>query len=158
MSTTILTPGITAPDGPIEDASIWRRFIGMGYEFFLLVGPVLVVGFLYGFVVGQTDHADHVKRLGLQLSVYLLIVGYFGWGWSRGRVTLPMQTLQLRVIDAATGGPVTRGRAALRALIATVSLLTGLWFLVPLLRKDRQTLHDTMTKTRLVYAPRRRPS
>lgn len=158
MSTTIPTPGITAPDGPIEDASIWRRFIGMGYEFFLLVGPVLVVGFLYGFVVGQTDHADHVKRLGLQLSVYLLIVGYFGWGWSRGRVTLPMQTLQLRVIDATTGGAVTRGRAALRALIATVSLLTGLWFLMPLLRKDRQTLHDTMTKTRLVYAPRRRPS
>lgn len=158
MNTTVPTPGMTAPVGPTEDASIWRRFVGMGYEFFLLVGPVLLVGFLYGFVVGQTDHADHVKRLGLQLSVYLLIVGYFGWGWSHGRVTLPMQTLQLSVIDAKTGGPVTRGRAILRVLLATVSLLTGLWFLVPLFRRDRQTLHDMITETRLVHAPRRRPS
>jgi uncharacterized RDD family membrane protein YckC len=63
-----------------------------------------------------------------------------------------MQTLQLRVVDAQTGLPASRRQALMRALVGMPSLVTGLWLAVPLLRKDRQTLHDLASGTRLVYA------
>ncbi len=141
-----------------KDASVWRRFVGMGYEAFLLVGPVMVVAFFYSFLVGQTDHAEEGKRAGLQLVLYFMLLGYFAWGWSLGRVTLPMQTLQLKVVDSATGGPITRLRAFTRAFVGSLALVSGLWLIVSLVRRDRQTPHDLITRTRLVHVPRPRPS
>ena len=118
----------------------------------------MVVAFVYSFLVGQTDHADEGKRVGLQLVLYLTLLGYFAWGWSLGRVTLPMQTLQLQVVDSATGGPITRLRAFTRAFVGSLALVSGLWLIVSLVRRDRQTPHDLITRTRLVHVPRPRPS
>lgn len=142
----------------VTNATLWRRFVAMGYEAFLLVGPVLLLSFVYTVVTGQTDQdapgstAAVAKRIGLQLLILSILVGYFVWGWSRGKVTLPMQTLQLRVVDTQSGQPATPRQALVRALVGLPSLITGLWLLVPLLRKDRQTLHDLASGTRLVYA------
>ncbi len=171
--------------------SIWRRFVGMGYEVFLLVGPVLVVAFLYTVLTGSppsetpaeaaatssgpglsstaaetgapqgatTAQPGHdvqgvpelLRRIGLQLCVYGAIAAYFVWGWSLGRVTLPMQTLQIKLVDRESGGPVSRIQALKRFGWATLSLVTGLWLLVPLFRRDRQTLHDLMAGTQLIH-------
>jgi uncharacterized RDD family membrane protein YckC len=148
----------TTTDQAVSNATVWRRFVAMGYETFLLVGPVLLFSFVYTVVTGQTDQdapdstAAIAKRMGLQLLVLGILIGYFVWGWSRGKVTLPMQTLQLRVVDAATGAAATPRQALVRALVGTASVITGLWLVVSLLRKDRQTLHDLASGTRLVYA------
>jgi uncharacterized RDD family membrane protein YckC len=140
----------------------------MGYEVFLLVGPVLVVAFLYTVLTGgppseaqansgaALDPAaqtagDLLRRMGLQLCVYGAIAGYFVWGWSRGRVTLPMQTLRIQLVDSQSGGPLSRSQALKRFVWATLSVLTGLWLLVPLFRRDRQTLHDLMAGTQLIH-------
>jgi uncharacterized RDD family membrane protein YckC len=148
--------------------SIWRRFVSMGYEAFLLVGPVLVVAFLYTVLTGSpppeasaspvapADGAtqtagDFLRRVGLQVCVYGAIAGYFVWGWSRGRVTLPMQTLRIQLVDIQSGGPLSRRQAFKRFVWATLSVLTGLWLLVPLFRRDRQTLHDLMAGTQLIH-------
>ncbi|MFM1827182.1 MAG: hypothetical protein RLY67_563 [Pseudomonadota bacterium] len=142
----------------LADATLWRRFMGMVYESILLVGPVLVYGFLYAVVTGQTDDPNGEggsKRLGLQLSVFALCLFYFAWGWSRGRVTLPMQTLALRVVDARTGSDLSLSQAWLRAAVGSLSLITGLWLIVGLMRSDRQSFHDWIAGTRLVHTPRR---
>ncbi len=168
--------------------SIWRRFVGMGYEVFLLMGPVLVVAFLYTVLTGSPPSEapaeaaatssgpglsgaaaetgtpqdvstgqpgqgapELLRRIGLQLSVYGAIAAYFVWGWSLGRVTLPMQTLQIKLVDRESGGPVSRTQALKRFGWATLSLVTGLWLLVPLFRRDRQTLHDLMAGTQLIH-------
>jgi uncharacterized RDD family membrane protein YckC len=142
----------------------------MGYEVFLLVGPVLVVAFLYTVLTGSppsetsansaaADLADPgaqtagdlVRRMGLQVCVYGAIAAYFVWGWSRGRVTLPMQTLRIQLVDTQSGGPLSRSQALKRFVWATLSVLTGLWLLVPLFRRDRQTLHDLMAGTQLIH-------
>lgn len=139
-----------------QNASVWRRFVCMGYESFLLVGPVLVLGFVYAVIFDQNDRhpeGTDLKTLGLQLLIYFAILAYFAWGWSRGRVTLPMQTLGLEVVDAESGGPISRGRAFLRAVIGSLSVLSGLWLITALMRPDRQALHDWAVKTRLVYLP-----
>lgn len=148
--------------------SIWRRFVSMGYEVFLLVGPVLVVAFLYTVLTGDPPSEAHansgaaldpaartasdlLRRMGLQVCVYGAIAGYFVWGWSRGRVTLPMQTLRIQLVDTQSGGPLSRSQALKRFVWATLSVLTGLWILVPLFRRDRQTLHDLMAGTQLIH-------
>jgi uncharacterized RDD family membrane protein YckC len=143
----------------------------MGYEVFLLVGPVLVVAFLYTVLTGSppsevpagsaapadpVDPAaqtagDLLRRMGLQVCVYGVIAAYFVWGWSRGRVTLPMQTLRIQLVDTQSGGPLSRSQALKRFVWATLSVLTGLWLLVPLFRRDRQTLHDLMAGTQLIH-------
>lgn len=155
LSTESVSPEVT-----LRHASVWRRFVCMGYEGFLLVGPVLVLGFLYSFLVGystQTPGDEDAKGLGLQLVVLAALLYYFAWGWSRGRVTLPMQTLQLEVVDAATGGPIGRGRALARAALGMGSLLTLAWLWFAFLRTDRQAPHDVLTKTALIHRPRPRP-
>ena len=144
--------------------SIWRRFVSMGYEVFLLVGPVLVVAFIYTVLTGspppeaaaepdvsQSASSELLRRIGLQVCVYSAIAAYFVWGWSRGRVTLPMQTLHILVIDRQSGGPISRGQALRRFFWATLSLVSGLWLLVALFRRDRQTLHDLMAGTQLIH-------
>jgi len=128
----------------------------MGYECFLLVGPVMVLAFVYGVMVNQTDAAgdpSHWKALGLQGVLAAALLLYFGWGWSRGRVTLPMQTLGLRLVDATSGGPVSLVRAMGRAALGSVFVFSGLWMLGAWFNKARRTPYDLILGTRLVYRP-----
>ncbi len=137
-------------------AGVWRRFMGMVYECLLLFGPVLVVGFFYSVAVDLSDRAGPedlgLKRLGLQLVVGFGLLLYFIWGWTAGRRTLPMQTLGLSLISV-DGKPITRPQALLRAIVAVPSALTGLGLIWALFDKDRQTPHDRVAGTRLVYRP-----
>jgi uncharacterized RDD family membrane protein YckC len=149
---------LSAPDTDVElvDATLWRRFLCMGYECFLLVGPVMVLAFVYGVLVNQTDAAgdpNHWKAFGLQGVLMAALLLYFGWGWSRSRVTLPMQTLGLRVVDASTGGPVSLSRAIGRAALGSLFVFSGLWLLGAWLNKARRTPYDLILGTRLVYRP-----
>ena len=144
----------TSPERP--PAGVWRRFMGMVYECLLLFGPMLVVGFLYSVVVDFSDRASPdllgMKRLGLQIVVGLGLLTYFVWGWTAGRRTLPMQTLGLSLISV-DGKLVTRPQALLRAIVAVPSALTGLGLIWALFDRDKQTPHDRIAGTRLVYTP-----
>ena len=77
------------------------------------------------------------------------MVLYFVWGWSNGRGTLAMKTLSL-VVVCKDGGKVGIKKALLRAILAIPSLLTGIWLVVSLLRKDRQCPHDIWSGTMLL--------
>ncbi len=137
-------------------AGVWRRFMGMVYETLLLFGPVLVVGFLYSVMVDFSDRAGPeslgLKRLGLQLIIGLGLLTYFTWGWTGGRRTLPMLTLGLS-LESTSGRPITRPQALLRAIVAVPSALTGLGLIWALFDRDKQTPHDRVAGTRLVYKP-----
>ncbi|MEN9772024.1 MAG: hypothetical protein RJA58_667 [Pseudomonadota bacterium] len=149
----------TTTGNKIPSATIWRRFMGAVYESLLLFGPLLLISFLYSFITDFSDRADpsglEIKRLGLQITLLLAIVGYFVWGWSKDRCTLPMQTLGLRV-HSKDGEPVTPRQALIRALIAIPSTLGLIGFLWCLIDKDSQSLYDKLAGTRLVYIPVKR--
>ncbi len=139
-----------------EPAGVWRRFMGMVYEGLLLFGPMLVVGFIYSVMVDFSDRAgpdlSGMKRLGLQVVVGFGLLIYFIWGWTAGRRTLPMQTLGLTLVSV-NGKPITRAQALLRAIVAVPSALTGLGLIWALFDRDKQTPHDRVAGTRLVYRP-----
>lgn len=133
--------------------------MGMVYESLLLFGPLLVLGFLYSVAVDFSDKGSpelyEIKRLGLQVTLSVALLGYFTWGWSHGRCTLPMQTLGMR-LQTKDGRQVSTLRAAIRAVVAVPSVLTGIGFLWAMVDRDSQTLHDRLSETRLVYIPVKR--
>lgn len=85
-------------------------------------------------------------------QAYLVVVlgTYFVWCWHRGGQTLPMKTWRLRLV-CAEGGPVPLRRAALRYVLACLSIgLAGSGFVWAAFDRDRQFLHDRLAGTRLV--------
>jgi uncharacterized RDD family membrane protein YckC len=130
--------------------------MAMVYEALLLVGPLLVLVFVYSFIVDFSDRADPgltgIKRIGLQLIIAGALLLYLGWSWANGRCTLPMQTLGLKLITTA-GNNLSIRTATLRALLAIPSVLLGVGFLWAIFDHDSQTLHDRLAGTRLVYVP-----
>ena len=139
----------------MHSVSIWNRFMAMVYESILLVGPVffsiLVVSILSTFF-SQNDTQGALHPAVVQFLVILIIGGYFTWGWSHNRVTLPMKTLNLKIVSES-GGSISKKSAIIRFAIAIPSVLSGTWSLVALIRKDRLCPQDIFSKTRLVQLP-----
>jgi uncharacterized RDD family membrane protein YckC len=144
---------------PTPAASVWRRFMGVVYESLLLFGPLLLIGFVYSVLVDFSDKASpalyELKRFGMQATLFVALIAYFAWGWSKGRCTLPMQTLGMR-LQTSDGRDVTVTRAALRAIAAIPSMLSGIGLLWAIVDRDSQTLHDRLCATRLVHIPVKR--
>jgi uncharacterized RDD family membrane protein YckC len=148
---------LASPDaGRARAATVWRRIMGSVYESLLLFGPLLVVVFFYSILTGFGAENDTTaqtgKRIGLQLAVVGSLLAYFAWGWSKGRCTLPMQTLGLRLL-MRDGRPVSPARAFVRAAIAGPAMFSGVGVIWALLDKDAQSIHDRLTGTRLVQIP-----
>lgn len=158
MGVNSATPHSLPTEAPqqIAAASVWRRLMGMVYEALLLFGPLLLIGFIYSVLVDLSDKASpefaDFKRFGLQVTIGLSLLAYFGWGWSLGRCTLPMQTLGMRV-KSINGNDISVAKAAIRALIALPSVMSGIGFLWAVVDRDSQALHDRLCGTRLVHIP-----
>ena len=144
--------------GPTTDltnfktASVWVRFMAMVYETILLVGPIffsiLVCSLFKAHIFG--DDADGTLHpVFVQAIVLFLTAGYFTWSWSNNRVTLPMKTLNLRIVSRS-GGSVTVGDALVRFLIAVPSTLTGIWLISAFFRNDGLCPQDIISQTMLV--------
>lgn len=130
--------------------------MGNVYEGLLLIGPLLVIAFLYSVITDFNDQSapqyEAAKRLGLQAVITLSVIAYFAWGWSKGRCTLPMQTLGLRV-QLRNGADLSVQQALIRALAAFPSTFLLVGFIWAMFDRDSQTLHDRLLGTRLVHIP-----
>lgn len=149
--------------------SIPRRLACMLYEALVLVGIVVVAGFVFTVLAHITNTSEN--RHALQAVIFFVLGIYFIWSWSRGQ-TLPMKTWSIR-IQLPNGNTIPGQRALLRYLLSWVWVLppiiaadymqlqlitalwltvcwVGLWALLARLRTDRQFLHDAWAGTQLV--------
>lgn len=165
--------GAQATAAPNAEApGIFRRLAAFCYEGVLLFGVLMVSGLIYSGLT-QQRHALQGKH-GLQAFLFLVLLIYFSWFWSRGGQTVAMRAWHIRLVDNQ-GGPVGQARAIVRYLLAWMwflpallaSHLAGLqggWPLfgallagvlsyagLALLRPDRQFWHDVLCGTRLVH-------
>lgn len=175
------------PPVRLRCASLPRRLGALAYEALLLAALILVVGFitlpLAGPPPGRSVGPAIPSTPGRVLSaclVFAALGSYFGWSWSRGRRTLPMQTWGLR-LERRDGTRVEAGTALTRyvaawigpaaALAAYLALhpaglgahaawLVALNFLWAWVDPERQFLHDRIAGTRIVRArePNERPA
>jgi uncharacterized RDD family membrane protein YckC len=159
-------PG-SAADAALAPAGLWRRSMAATYESVLLFGVVVFFG--YGFSALLRFHgAPGPMRWAFQAFLFVVVGAYFVWFWSRGRRTLPMKTVGLWLVDADGRAP-TPARAALRYACAWLLLLAPAaaasaggpaWLLllpVPYFwaafDRQRRTLYDRLSGTRLVVEP-----
>ena len=149
-------------------ATPWRRMMCIAYECILLFGVLFFFGYGFSALV-QFKGAPGPLRWAFQGFVFLVLAAYFTWSWSEGRRTLPMKTMMVTVVTDE-GSPLRRGQAFLRFVAAFAMLVIAaaagsfvhgaLWLLmlVPfvwaLVDRDRRTLYDLATGTRLVHIRR----
>lgn len=164
-----LDPSKSTPLNALTAPSLKRRMACWLYEGLLMFGVVFIAGYLFG-TLSQTRHALD-NRHGLQAFLFLIFGIYFVWFWAKGQ-TLAMKTWNIRVL-AATGQPLSQGRALFRyllswvwllpplAVIAPFSLSTGetamivigwvsVWALLSRFHPQQQFWHDAWAGTRLV--------
>ena len=138
----------------MKNTGLFRRAAAMLYDSLLVIALLFLVTIPFIAIRGgePVESGDNLLyRLILVGVVYAFFVGF----WSYSGRTLGMQSwgLQLETEDGQLPSTVT---ASLRFAAALLSLLPlGLGFLWQLWDKDSLTWHDRISKTRLVYYPKK---
>lgn len=160
-------------------APLGRRLLALVYEVLLIAALLLVAGgsfqLLAGFAGVPATAISSRPLLSNLLFVWLLAVlfAYYGFSWTRSGQSLPMRTWKLR-LQRQDGGLLTWRQAARRALYLLAFTLplapawatsrhggpawllyVGIgWALLPwlwaLLDRERQFLHDRLSRCRIV--------
>jgi uncharacterized RDD family membrane protein YckC len=142
-----MTPGGAPASGPAVPG-VGKRLLSTVYEALLAFAVAFFAGL--AFYSATQGHLSGKARVLFQAYVFLVLGVYFIACWTRGGRTLPMQTWRMRMVRR-DGAPVEVGRAALRYVLAWISLLAlGAGFLWAWLDRDRQFLHDRLAGTRIV--------
>lgn len=141
MTQPVPPPGGTpaGPSGPRAD--FWYRLGGFLIDF--------VVLYVIGLVIGLVFSGNLVSQILISLAAGIAYSVYFigsGSGQTPG-----MHLLNIRAVDAVTGGRVDYGRAFIRYLVGIVSQLPCyLGYFWMLWDPEKQTWHDKASKTYVV--------
>ena len=138
-----------------------------GYEGVVLFAVTVFFGYAFSAITQYRGEAGMMRHV-FQAYLALVCGVYFTWFWSAGRRTLPMKTIDLRLVDVS-GMPLSAVRAACRYILALAFLVVpvliaqraGLWALALLpvswlwavFDRQRCTAYDRITGTRLVFTP-----
>lgn len=126
-----------------------RRVASLCYEMLLLLGVLAVTLLLPHLMVGHFLHRLATPFV-LWTHLFLVLLTYFGWFWTRGGQTLAMRTWRLRLVTSA-GQPLRPAQALWRYLLCWPSLgLFGVGFMWALIDPERQFLHDRIAGTRII--------
>ena len=129
--------------------SLFRRLASIFYDCLLLFSILFFGSLVLLPLVGD----GAIESGNLVYNAYLLVLSYlyFCWQWTMGGQTLGMRSWHIYVINENSNYPDWK-EASLRFLFAVVSwLLFGLGFIYALFNKDKLTLHDRFSNTRLIF-------
>ncbi|KRG42048.1 hypothetical protein ARC78_10250 [Stenotrophomonas pictorum JCM 9942] len=147
------------PERP--SALLPRRLAALFYDLWpaLALWMLLSALFTLGFTVAGHGARENIAPFSalqwlLWLSCWVIAGLYATISWRRGGQTLGMRPWQL-YLRGETGAPLRWSTLWLRYLGGTVSLLCGgLGFWWALVDRQKLTLHDRLSGTRLVRIPR----
>lgn len=137
--------------------------MGIIYEGVILFGVLWLANYLFSSLTTFKGELGSLRTIS-QVFLAAVLAAYFGFQWANGRRTLPMKTMELKLVDAANQ-PVTVARAVTRYFAALAMLLgalglTQLWpvafvlVMLPaswaLLDPQRRALYDIVAGTRLI--------
>ena len=132
-------------------AGFWRRGAALGVDamwLFCVAGAVswLLFGHAIPHAPSASPSAFLARTFQQLLPAVVFIVGWARWGGTPGKLLL-----ELRVVDARSGGRPGWIQAAIRCLGYVVSALPlGLGFVWAAIDRDGRALHDKLAGTRVV--------
>jgi uncharacterized RDD family membrane protein YckC len=145
----------------------------MIYEAVILFGIFFSAGLLFDLIT-QSKNPLPLRTL-RQIYLFIVIGAYFTYFWGHGGQTLAMKTWRIKV-TAVSGHTLRFKQACIRYCLSWLWFLpalaasalfdiqhwlsfvllgagVALWASTILLNPDRQFLHDTLAKTRLIILP-----
>ncbi|RKZ43398.1 MAG: RDD family protein [Candidatus Parabeggiatoa sp. nov. 3] len=132
-------------DQSLPSAGLLRRFVAIFYDSLLLFSALFFASALaYPVTHGQVS---------LLFQIYLLVIWflYFAWPWIHSGQTLGMKAWRIQLLSA-DGHSVTWQQALLHFSMAFVSgFALGMGFLWTIVDKQKETWHEKVANTRLVY-------
>lgn len=132
----------------IAAPSLFKLGACLMYELLTIVAIIFVSTGLFLIIAGDASHG--VKRLFLQLFLWLVVGAYFIRCWIKTGQTLAMQAWKLRLIDEQSQ-LLTMQQAIVRYLLASLSMaFFGMGFLWAIVDKKKQFLHDRLLKYKVV--------
>jgi uncharacterized RDD family membrane protein YckC len=138
---------VVAP--PPRPAGFWIRAVAYGIDALVLYGGSALLS-----MIAEAVFRDRAAGRAVQAALTLAVVagGTLYWivpHWLYGQ-TLGKAAVGVRVVDAASGGPITLLAALLRLLGYWLSWLTfGIGYLLAAFRTDKRALHDLVAGTRV---------
>ena len=134
-------------------ASLSRRFGAIAYDSLLVIALLFLTTIPFVAIRGG-EPVDSTGNIAYQLTLTIVIYGFFVGFWSRSGCTLGMQSWGLRVETGKSQAPSVK-QATVRFFAAVLSWLPlGLGFLWAIWDKDGLTWHDRISGTRLMYYPK----
>ena len=128
--------------------SFSRRLGAIVYDTVLLI----TVFYCATYVLVPFLGGEAIESNNLAYKIYLLILAYlyFVWHWCFGGKTLGMRSLQIKIVNDLGIKPNFQ-QATKRFLASTLSfILFGTGFLWGIFDKNKKTLHDHLSKTKLI--------
>jgi uncharacterized RDD family membrane protein YckC len=149
---SILSPGTTFIEvfkmHKVKAPSLLRKLGSMFYDS-ILVTAIIIIGTVFTLFFTKGESIA-VGNLGYQLYLLFLSCAFFVWFWARGGQTAGMAAWKLRLVTLQ-GQPVSLSRACIRCIAAIPCLLCfGVGLLWSLRDKDRLTLYDRISKTKII--------
>ncbi len=139
--------------------SLIRRFAAMVYDTLLLAA----VSILYGAIAtginiavkGAPATGERVSWGAFGIIVFigwiLTLVYFFCYFWKKSGQTLGMKTWRMKMYDANSMQLPSYSQCAIRCCCAPFSLLLfGIGYWIMYLSPERQTLHDKLSRTRIL--------
>lgn len=134
------------PPSDFPNATTVRRLAAMVYDLFLIVAMWMLTTTLI--VANVNDEAAIEYRLAFQGILMLELFLFYGYFWTMKGQTLGMQVWKLRA-ETESGEILNWAQASIRFILACITPLIGfVWMIVD---RDRLTLYDRFSKTRVVY-------
>lgn len=137
---------------------MFRRLGAMLYDALLVIALLMVVtALLMTLTGGEAITAEHVGAFeyAYQALLVAMIVGFFGWFWTRRGQTLGMQAWRLKVIreDGSLLSWADTVKRLGAALVSWAAL--GLGYFWIWIDRDGLAWHDRWTRTRVIVLPKR---
>lgn len=142
----------------VTPVGIFRRSAAIIYDLFLLIAIILVAVSVFTIVVeliaGQSSSGELLETPWIKITyqLYLLLVAalFYLWFWTHGGQTLGLKVWKLKVVDSELSGLdlKTAGRRLFWTIVTCIPF--GVGYLWAFFNKERMTLYDRLSGTRLV--------
>ena len=144
----------------MQDASLLRRIAAILYDSLLMLALWFLATVPFITIEGgeSIEPGSGPLHVAYQLTLIGVAYGFFVGFWCRRGRTLGMQSWGLQ-LQTADGKLPSVGAATIRFFAAILSWLPlGLGFFWQLWDAEHRTWHDRLSRTRLVYYPRKTSS
>jgi uncharacterized RDD family membrane protein YckC len=137
---------------PIKYPSILRRLAIVIYDYLLIIAVCIAYGIIY-IVIGKfvfNMEADRPSGLFYQLGWLATVVGFYSYFWMKGGETTGMRAWRVKITDLNGNSP-SLSQCIIRLFSSPVGWLL---FFTALFDKNKQWLHDRLSKTQLILLPK----